>query len=553
MLCDVVCVQTVPYLGPINGNLRAGMSIYIQGRVPHEITRLLLDTLRFHVNLQCGDFEGCDIAFHFNPRFDGWDKVVFNTFQNGSWEGEEKVREMPFRKGEHFELIIVVNMEGYQVNVNGRQFYLFQHRMPLERVSNLEIGGDVIIQSLNILGLLLLPLLPVSVTTTAVKTLVTVTAAAVTTTGGAQGGMQGYPGGIGGGMQGGMQGYPGGMQDYPSGGMGGMGLQPLAEPPRSCPLPFPLGQCVMPFSSLPQGGVQGYPSGGMGGMGGGGMGYPGANLPMISGAPVYNPPIPYSNMIPGGMNPKRTIIIRGMVPYGANRFHVNFMVGFSRDIAFHLNPRVAEGLVVRNSCLGGSWGQEERDLEFNPFQEGQYFEISVRCGNQRYKVFVNGQYLCDFFHRLQPFTQVDTLEMISGAPVYNPPIPYSNMIPGGMNPKRTIIIRGMVPYGANRFHVNFMVGFSRDIAFHLNPRVAEGLVVRNSCLGGSWGQEERDLEFNPFQEGQYFEISVRCGNQRYKVFVNGQYLCDFFHRLQPFTQVDTLEVEGDVQLSYIHF
>ncbi|XP_069042521.1 galectin-4 [Lepisosteus oculatus] len=343
---------TVPYLGPINGNLRAGMSIYIQGRVPHEITR-------FHVNLQCGDFEGSDIAFHFNPRFDGWDKVVFNTFQNGSWEGEEKVREMPFRKGEHFELIIVVNMEGYQVNVNGRQFYLFQHRMPLERVSNLEIGGDVIIQSLNILG------------------------------GGAQGGMQGYPGGMGGGMQGGMQGYQGGMQDYPCGGMGGMG-----------------------------GGMQGYPSGGMGGMGGGmqgypggGMGYPGANLPMISGAPVYNPPIPYSNMIPGGMTPKRTIIIRGMVPYGANRFHMNFMVGFSRDIAFHLNPRVAEGLVVRNSCLGGSWGQEESDLEFNPFQEGQYFEISVRCGNQRYKVFVNGQYLCDFFHRLQPFTQVDTLEV----------------------------------------------------------------------------------------------------------------------------------------------
>lgn len=70
---------------------------------------------RFHLNLQCGEFDGCDIAFHFNPRFDLWDKVIFNTFQNGAWEGEEKVREMPFRKGEHFELVIVVNSEGYQV------------------------------------------------------------------------------------------------------------------------------------------------------------------------------------------------------------------------------------------------------------------------------------------------------------------------------------------------------------------------------------------------------------------------------------------------------
>uniref|UniRef100_W5NAC1 Galectin n=1 Tax=Lepisosteus oculatus TaxID=7918 RepID=W5NAC1_LEPOC len=336
---------TVPYLGPINGNLRAGMSIYIQGRVPHEITRLLLDTLRtegenhtvtmsmWTVCLCAVSTDSSSVSESLCMADEDIDRDIFSVWSACS------------------------RLSVPQVNVNGRQFYLFQHRMPLERVSNLEIGGDVIIQSLNILGV---------------------------REGGRKRGarMQGYPGGMGGGMQGGMQGYQGGMQDYPCGGMGGMG-----------------------------GGMQGYPSGGMGGMGGGGMGYPGANLPMISGAPVYNPPIPYSNMIPGGMTPKRTIIIRGMVPYGANRFHMNFMVGFSRDIAFHLNPRVAEGLVVRNSCLGGSWGQEESDLEFNPFQEGQYFEISVRCGNQRYKVFVNGQYLCDFFHRLQPFTQVDTLEV----------------------------------------------------------------------------------------------------------------------------------------------
>lgn len=63
----------------------------------------------------CGEFEGCDIAFHLNPRFNLWDKVVFNTFQNGVWEGEEKVREMPFRKGDHFEMVIAINSEGYQV------------------------------------------------------------------------------------------------------------------------------------------------------------------------------------------------------------------------------------------------------------------------------------------------------------------------------------------------------------------------------------------------------------------------------------------------------
>lgn len=127
------------------------------------------------------------------------------------------------------------------------------------------------------------------------------------------------------------------------------------------------------------------------------------------------------------------------------------------------------------------------------------------------------------------------------------------MIPGGMFPKRTLIIRGMVPYGADRMSINFMVSRCRDIVFHMNPRVREGVVVRNSMLGGSWGQEERELSMCPFMEGQYFDMSIRCGNQRFKVFVNGQFLFDFFHRFQSFSEIDLLEIEGDIQISYIHF
>ncbi|KAA0714848.1 Galectin-4 [Triplophysa tibetana] len=258
---------SIPYIGPILGGLRPEMSIYIQGAVPEGITR-------FHIDLQCGDFEGADVAFHFNPRFDFWDKVVFNTFREGVWEGEEKIKKMPFKRGEHFEMVIVVNSEGYQVNVNGKEFYFYQHRIPVERVCVLGIGGDVFIQTINVIGT-----------------------------------------------------------------------------------------------------------------------------------------VPYSNMIPGGMSGKRTIVVRGMVPYGAQRFAVNFVVGFSRDIAFHLNPRITEGLVIRNSRIGGMWGQEEIEIGINPFMEGQYFDLSIRCGHRRFKIFVNGQHLCNFFHRFEAFTQVDMLEI----------------------------------------------------------------------------------------------------------------------------------------------
>lgn len=59
------------------------------------------------------------------------------------------------------------------------------------------------------------------------------------------------------------------------------------------------------------------------------------------------------------------------------RFALNFVVGFSRDIAFHLNPRIREGLVIRNSRIGGMWGQEEIELGINPFMEGQYFDVNT--------------------------------------------------------------------------------------------------------------------------------------------------------------------------------
>uniref|UniRef100_A0A8C2XPL7 Galectin n=1 Tax=Cyclopterus lumpus TaxID=8103 RepID=A0A8C2XPL7_CYCLU len=272
---------SIPYLGPIYGGLREGVSIYIQGSIPEDITR-------FFLNLLCGESESSDIALHFNPRFDGWDKVVFNSCEEGSWGSEDKTRDMPFSKGEAFEMVIVVMSQGYQIKVNGNDFYTFQHRLPLERVRAMQIAGDVCIQTINVIG----------------------------------------------------------------------------------------------------------------------GGFPGSNLPVRE-----NTPVPYSNMIPGGMYPKRTLIIRGMLPYGAERLCINFMVSRSRDIAFHMNPRVREGVVVRNSMIGGNWGQEDRELSMNPFSEGQYFDMSIRCGSERFKVFVNGQHLFDFFHRLQSFNEIDMLEI----------------------------------------------------------------------------------------------------------------------------------------------
>uniref|UniRef100_A0A8C6NTI0 Galectin n=1 Tax=Nothobranchius furzeri TaxID=105023 RepID=A0A8C6NTI0_NOTFU len=281
-----VYCPSIPYLGPIHGGLRDGTSIYIQGSVAEDVTR-------FVVNLLCGPSDSSDIALHFNPRFDGRDKVVFNSRVNGSWGSEEKTHSMPFSRGNAFEMVITISSQGYQFKVNGKEFFLLPHRISVERVRAIQITGDVSVQTVNVIG-------------------------------------------------------------------------------------------VSPSSSDPRRGM--------------------------GGQPVYNPSVPYHTMIPGGMLPKRTVVIRGAVPYGATRMGINFVVSRTKDIAFHMNPRMKEGVVVRNSRSGGQWGPEERELSTNPFQEGQYFDVSIRCGNQGFKVFVNGQHLFDFTHRTS-FNDIDKLEI----------------------------------------------------------------------------------------------------------------------------------------------
>ncbi|KAF7665306.1 hypothetical protein LDENG_00147660 [Lucifuga dentata] len=140
-----IYTPTIPYFGPIYGGLRDGVSIYIQGSIPEDITR-------FHINLLCGESESSDIALHFNPRFDGWDKVVFNSCQDGSWGSEDKIRDMPFSKGRPFEMVILTTSQGYQIKVNGQDFYMFEHRLSVERVRSMQIAGDVSIQTINVIG-----------------------------------------------------------------------------------------------------------------------------------------------------------------------------------------------------------------------------------------------------------------------------------------------------------------------------------------------------------------------------------------------------------------
>lgn len=77
--------------------------------------------------------------------------------------------------------------------------------------------------------------------------------------------------------------------------------------------------------------------------------------------------------------------------YHVDRFGINFKCGRGggADIAFHFNPRVSQGCVVRNTMQNGKWQAEEKHGGM-PFKKETPFEIIFLVEESQFKVFVNG-------------------------------------------------------------------------------------------------------------------------------------------------------------------
>ncbi|KAF4118163.1 hypothetical protein G5714_000214 [Onychostoma macrolepis] len=94
----------------------------------------------FEVNLQYGS----DVILHFNPRYEGGSGyIVHNTNQKCVWGEEEREYKTPFPRGQAFALQILVTQESYKINVNGKPFSEYKHRMPFSRVDHIYVIGNV--------------------------------------------------------------------------------------------------------------------------------------------------------------------------------------------------------------------------------------------------------------------------------------------------------------------------------------------------------------------------------------------------------------------------
>ncbi|XP_020927639.1 galectin-8 isoform X1 [Sus scrofa] len=127
-------------------------------------------------------------------------------------------------------------------------------------------------------------------------------------------------------------------------------------------------------------------------------------------------------------------------------------------------------------------------------------------------------------------------------------LPFVARLNSPMGPGRTIVIKGEVNTNAKGFNVDLLSGKSKDIALHLNPRLNVKAFVRNSFLQESWGEEERNITCFPFSPGMYFEMIIYCDVREFKVAINGVHSLEYKHRFRELSNIDTLEIDGDIHL-----
>lgn len=300
---------------------------------------------------------------------------------------------------------------------------------------------------------------------------------------------------------------------------------------------------------------------------------------------IYNPIIPYVGTIPEQLEPGTLIVIRGHVPGDSDRFQVDLQCGSSvnprADVIFHFNPRFKRtNCIVCNTLKNEKWGREEITYDM-PFRKEKSFEIVMMVLKDKFQVAVNGKHTLLYAHRISPekidtlgiygkvnvhsvgfsfssdlrSAQASTLEVtvlngedVPDAGMSQFTLPFVARLNSSMGPGRTVVIKGEVNAKAKGFNVDLISGKSKDIALHLNPRLNSKAFIRNSFLQESWGEEERNITCFPFSPGMYFEMIIYCDVKEFKVAVNGVHSLEYKHRFKELPSIDTLEIDGDIQL-----
>ncbi|CAF0749374.1 unnamed protein product [Adineta steineri] len=321
----------VPYTTQITPSLSNGAQIHISGTPTGS---------RFEINLK--SYQN-DVVLHVNPRFDDG-AIILNNAPQGNWGTEER-HALPFHRGARFTMVILATDRSFKIAVNNGHVCEFYHRSPMHLAQQVEIKGDVTLESVQV-----------------------------------------YPGT-------GPMGFPpmgGDMAFAPPSFPSAFGGNPgFCPPPPSAQSAFGggMGYCPPPPSS--QSTFGGFT--------------PGFGSPS---APPSMPTTGIPSIQSCRINTGSRIFVQGFIPVGANRFELNLLQGYSDgdDIAFHFNPRFDTRTIVKNHRRNGQWGQEENQPfpHHMPLAPGAPIHLQISCQMDKYTIFMNNHLIAEFYHKIPP-------------------------------------------------------------------------------------------------------------------------------------------------------
>ncbi|KAG2467160.1 LEGL protein, partial [Polypterus senegalus] len=135
----------------------------------------------------------------------------------------------------------------------------------------------------------------------------------------------------------------------------------------------------------------------------------------------------------------------------------------------------------------------------------------------------------------------------------NKTVPFSGRIKGGMRPGKKIIVMGIVDPEPESLDISLTCGNLEappaDVAILLTARFAERQFIRKACVSGEWSDEETPIPYFPFIQDQPFRVEIHCEHQRFRIFVDGHQLFDFYHRVNSLPSIDTIKINGSVQIT----
>ncbi|KAK6108730.1 Galactoside-binding lectin family protein [Brugia pahangi] len=316
---------------------------------------------------------------------------------------------------------------------------------------------------------------------------------------------------------------------------------------------------------------------------------------------VADPVVPYMEVIPDGLYPGRSIVIRGAVLHDPHqkRFVVEFCCGLliqgdhQDDKALHFNPRFDTGSswfspppdrqIVLNSLVGNRWGMEERYA--NVFKEGNEFSMRILVLANYFSIAVDGRHLCDYLHRI-PITNIRTMyiggnvrintikyEGIDNASTSNqvkltdevgklsssnvirkPKVPFVMRLNERLSPGIKVLVTGTPLMNAEYFTINFLTPMEHFFHFRVNFSVGneKEAIVRNSTEFGKWQKEEREMCSFPFRQGITFDIMFYFEEQHISITINGNHFANFHYRkFSKLIHIETITVKGDLSLQKI--